>query len=356
MAPAAPLTQLAYQKEPQSIVWGVRQDGVLVAMTYERDIESFKVGWARNVLGGYSNAAQTPAKVESLSVIPSSDGTRDELWLVVQRYVNGATHRYVEYLAPIFDETTEQQDVFLLDAGLTYDAPVTITAATKASPVVVTAVAHGFLNGDRVRIVNVEGMTQLNGQTFTVAGKTTDTFQLAGIDGLAYGTYVSGGEVRKLITSISGLGHLEGESLQVLADGAVLPAVTVTRGRVTLSLSASVVHLGLGYSSDGQLLRLDAGAADGTAIGKKRRTHTVGFLLHRTLGFKFGMNFDELEEVTFRTSADPLTRAPALFSGILSDTITADYDHENQICWRQDQPLPGTILAVMPQLVTQDRG
>lgn len=350
------VTQIAYQKEPLSIVWFVREDGALIAMTYERDIESFKVGWARNFLGGSVDAAGNGTEVEAIAVIPSPDGTRDELWLVAKRYINGAVHRYVEYLAKVFEETDEQQDAFLVDAGLTYDAPVTITGATKANPVVITAVAHGFSNGDRVRIQDVQGMTQLNGESFTVANKATDTFELLGINGTAYTTYVSGGEVRKLVSSISGLNHLEGQSVTILADGAVLPNATVTGGSVTLSNPSGVVHLGLGYNSDGQLLRLDAGAADGTSLGKTRRTHRVGFMLHRTLGLKFGMDFSELEEITFRTSADPMTRAPGLFSGIKSETISADYDFENQICWRQDQPLPGTIQAILPQMVTQDRG
>ena len=50
-----------------------------------------------------------------------------------------------------------------------------------------------------------------------------------------------------------------------------------------------------------------------------------------------------------------MNRAVALKSGVLPLEFDADYDTENQLCWRQDQPLPGTILAVMPQMVTQDR-
>lgn len=68
-----------------------------------------------------------------------------------------------------------------------------ITAATKANPCVITSAAHGFVNGDTVYINNVVGMTELNGLSFTVAGATTDTFQLSGINSTAYTTYVSGG-------------------------------------------------------------------------------------------------------------------------------------------------------------------
>lgn len=352
--------QIAYQKEPQSIVWGVREDGVLIGMTYERDVDSFKVGWARQIIGGISDAASSSAVVESVAVIPSPDGSRDEAWIVVQRRINGATHRYVEYLTTIYNDLMDQQDAICLDAASTYDSPVTMTGATAASPVVVTAASHGFSNGDQIRITGVLGMTTLNGPTYLVANKTAGTFQLANlsgtlIDGSAYAAYVSGGEVRKLISTISGLNHLEGESVAIYADGAKLPNATITKGVLTLSNPSAVVQIGYSYSSDGQLLRLDAGSADGTALGKTRRTHRVGMLLHKTEGLKIGMSFDELDEYIFRTSADEGNRAVPLFSGIISETVTADYDFENQFCWRQDGPFPGMILAVMPQMMTQDR-
>ena len=71
----------------------------------------------------------------------------------------------------------------------------TITAATAANPVVITAAAHGLSNDDSIMIDYVLGMTQLNGNTYTVAGATTDTFQLSGVDGSAYTAYSSAGNV-----------------------------------------------------------------------------------------------------------------------------------------------------------------
>jgi hypothetical protein len=70
---------------------------------------------------------------------------------------------------------------------------IRITGATKANPCVISATAHGFTDGDTVYINNVAGMTELNGNSYTVAGATTDTFQLSATDSSAYTTYVSGG-------------------------------------------------------------------------------------------------------------------------------------------------------------------
>lgn len=85
------------------------------------------------------------------------------------------------------------------DGGIVTETTKTITAATAADPVVVTASAHGYSNGDRVYITNVAGMTQLNNREFTVANKTTNTFELSGIDGSGFDAYTSGGDVGKIV-------------------------------------------------------------------------------------------------------------------------------------------------------------
>lgn len=356
------IVELAYTKEPQSIVWGVRVDGALIGMTYERDLDALRAGWHKHFIGGYGDAANNMAEVESIAVIPSPDATREELWMIVKRYINGSTKRYVEYLTKFFEDTDDQQDAYFVDCGLTYDNPKTITGITKANPAVVTSASHGFSNGDKVKIVDVEGMTEVNGESYIVANVATNTFELTSVNGGAninsssYTTYVSGGEVRKFVSTVSGLSHLEGQVVTVCADGAPQPNKTVSSGAITLSTSATVVHVGFGYNSDAQMLRLEAGAADGTALGKTRRIHRVGILIHRSLGLQIGTSLDELDTLTFRTSTDPLTRAPALYTGIISETIQSDHDFENKIAWRQSQPLPCTVLAVMPQMKTEDRG
>ncbi len=354
------VAQMTYQKEPQGIVWCVRNDGVLAGMTYDRDADALRVGWHRHIFGGYGSAAQTDAFCESAQVIVSPDTLREDLWLIVQRYVNGHVVRHIEFVTQLFDETVEQRDAFFVDAGLTYDLPKTITAITKANPAVVTANTHGFSNGDKVLITNVFGMSQVNSNTYLVANKTSNTFELttltgANVNSTAYSTYVTGGQVRKLVTVIEGLNHLEGQTVQILADGSVRPNQTVTAGKITLSDPAATVHIGFGYNSDGELLRVEAGAADGTALGKTRRVHRAGLLVYRSLGLKIGTAFDALDVITFRKTSDKLTRAPGLVSEILSESMEAPYDFENNFCFRQDQPLPCTILAVAQQLVEQDR-
>jgi hypothetical protein len=369
------IVEMADQSEPQPILWCVRNDGYLAALTYERDVDSLKVGWHRHLLGGSSDASGSPSIAESVAVIPSADGTRDELWVLVQRYVNGAVVRHVEYLTPIFDDTIEQKDAFFVDAGLTYDSPVTITAITRNAQCMVTAAAHGFSNGDKVLLSDILGLlnevdpdldleeqtSPLNGMSVLVSDSAANTFKIKDLDGdyidtSAFETpYASGGEVRKYVSVISGMDHLEGETVSILADGAVQPDQEVVSGDINLDVRATTVQIGYGYRSDGKMLRLNAGAADGTAIGKSQRTHRVGIMLHRSLGLKIGPAFSDLTELTFRKTSDKMSRAPELFTGILSEEFEGDYDFENQFCFRQDQPLPSMVLALMPQMVTQDR-
>lgn len=89
-----------------------------------------------------------------------------------------------------------EQDSFLLEFGDSYirfysnqspvyEAAVTITSATAANPVVVTATIHGYSNGDEVLIEGVSGQTELNGKRFIVANVTTNTFELTSEDGSA---------------------------------------------------------------------------------------------------------------------------------------------------------------------------
>ncbi len=92
-----------------------------------------------------------------------------------------------------------QNGVLLTVAGArAWAAAATISGATAANPVVLTAVAHGFLDGDRVTIAGVVGMVELNSNTYTVANSTDDTFELSGIDGSAFTPYTSDGTATKV--------------------------------------------------------------------------------------------------------------------------------------------------------------
>jgi hypothetical protein len=125
-------------------------------------------------------------------------------------------------------------------------------------------------------------------------------------------------------------------------------------GGITLPYAASQVQVGLQYNADARTLRPDAGAADGTAVGKTKRINRVNIRMVDTVGLKMGPDFNTLTPLQFRKTSVPAGQATPLFTGDKSDTFEGDYDFDAQICIRQAQPLPATITAIAPQLVEQD--
>jgi hypothetical protein len=157
------------------------------------------------------------------------------------------------------------------------------------------------------------------------------------------------------VTSVSGLFHLEGETVAILADGATHPDKVVSNGAITLDREATTVTVGLSYAADGRTLRAEAGAADGTAQGKTKRLHRTTFRFWDTLGWKYGRDFDDLFDDFFRSGGDPMDSPPPIFTGDKSVNWPGGYDREGYVVFRHDQPLPATLVAIMPQLITQDR-
>ena len=171
------LIQLAYQQEPSTVVWALRADGQLFGMTYMRDQQV--IAWHHHRIAGVSGT-KTWGEVESIGIIPATTSGEDELWMVVKRTINGVTRRFVEFMEVRFDpeEDMTKTDAFFLDSGLTLDDPKTISAATVANPGVITATAHGFSDGDLVDISDVLGMTELNGNRYTVIEAAANSFEI----------------------------------------------------------------------------------------------------------------------------------------------------------------------------------
>lgn len=153
-------------------------------------------------------------------------------------------------------------------------------------------------------------------------------------------------------TTISGLDHLEGETVTVLGDGAVRPSRTVSSGSITLDREVSKAQIGLSYTSRLRTLRLDAGANEGTAQGKIKRIHHVIVRLWRSLGMKVGPDANKLDVVPF--GPDKMNNSPTFFTGDKKVRFRGGYTRAGQITVQQDQPLPLTILGLMPQLNTFD--
>lgn len=363
------IAKLVNQRETIPIVWARTEEGKLRSMTYSRDDATLKVGWAPHKLGGQSDSSGTAPVIKTMAVIPSSDGTFDQLWMGVQRFINGTSVVNIEYLNKVFDDETNLEDAKLLDCSGTYDSPITISGISQAGSAIVTASAHGLVDGDQVKVTKVIGLNSsftdvsgyvvnsnlVNGQLFRVGSSSTNAFFLQDInngssyiDSRTYTPYFSGGEVRKLVQSISGLTWLKNETVKVLADGKVHPETTVnSAGVLALQYKAAVVQVGYGYNSDGMTLRAEAGAGDGTSIGKIRRVHRAAFMVHNVGEMQVGPGSSRLVPLTFDNFSQPQADQPQpLFSGIVRESLESEHDFQGQVFFRQSDPLPGMIQAI----------
>ena len=156
------------------------------------------------------------------------------------------------------------------------------------------------------------------------------------------------------ISSTSGLFHLEGQSVKILANGATHPDKTVSSGGITFDFSVTSAAIGLGYTSAMQTLRLEAGSADGTSQGKPKRIHAVTLRLDKTVGLEIGTDSTNLDRIFFRDDSMNMDTAIPLFTGDKEIEFPGGFDDDAKLYVRQDQPLPMTILALFPRLNTFD--
>lgn len=273
------LVDLAYQQFPHSILWFPREsDGALAGLTYLA--EQQVMGWHLHTLGGTWNNGTTnvPAVVESVACIPTPDGTKDQLWMVVKRTVNGNQVRYVEYFESPYElsDTPQNLGCFVDCAPVTYNG----------SPA----------------------------------------------------------------TTISGLSHLIGQEVSILADGSAVDNQTVNgSGEIILAVPASIVTVGLPYTSTLKVLPLEGGGSAGTGQGKLKRTNKFVIRVCETLGYEWSVDGVEFNTVDFRTADMAMGLPVPLQTNDLVTQIDMPVNFGAQYWVQQTQPYPLTVLALMPE-------
>jgi hypothetical protein len=193
--------------------------------------------------------------------------------------------------------------------------------------------------------------TDINGTGYTVSNVTTNTFRLLNegdaIDATAFPAYYSGGKVRKAVTEVSGLWHLEGEDVVALANGYVVEDLTVTDGKITLPEPCSRIHVGLPYTAEIETLNLDAGQGQATIQGKAKKISRLSVLVENSLGMWAGPRRDAMRETGFRPPAQ-WGQPPDLKTGVADLTLKPDWNKEGSYVIQQRDPLPSNILGLIP--------
>lgn len=364
---------------------------------------------------------------------------RSEVWAVVKMEVNGSTVRFIECMEKQYRADEDlQEDAFYVDSGLTLSNPKTISGITSADPAVVTATAHGISDSTEVRIVRVKGMTEINGNSYILAESATNSFELSALDGVsitaitkanpgqvtapdhgmatndevhfhnvggmtevngngytitkvdddnvtigvdtsAFTTYTSGGtmnaavdtsdtddftaysadgEVRAKQSTVTGLDHLEGETVQVYADGFVQDDKTVSSGSITLDDAASVVHVGKQYERRWKSLKLAFGANEGTAVAKPKTIADLGVVLMETGAGALSFATEDVDgenaftQLVTRDAGQINDDPTPFFTGEKKLGVAAGYDTDLRLVIKGTAPLPSTVLGLVPELDT----
>lgn len=345
---------MAYQQNPDTILWCVCSNGTIATMT--REVDQEVQGWTRQVTDGL---------YESIATIPSTTEALDEVWVVVNRTINGSSVRYVERFKN--QEIPDRQDMcFYVHSGLTYNAydetvsPTSTSlslSATAGTTVVVTTSAVYFSSGDvgqRIRAIDSDGVTV---GELEIVGFTSSTIVIGEVkynfDALSY----AAGYWGLSVSTISGLGHLQGETVTVLADGGNdKPNKTVSNGSITLAYDYFVVSVGLPYTQEILTLPQEAGAQSGTAQGKIQRINQVGFKVNRSYkGFLVGGDSTLLDKIIFRDPTTLMGTPETLYTGTISNvSFRDDYRVGSKVMIRNNDPLPIELLSIITTLDTNE--
>lgn len=244
---------MTYAQDPDAIMWVVRGDGELCSLTHMREQEV--TAWARHT---------TQGSFLAVCAIPESEG--DTVYTAVQREIDGASLKYIEYLST---------DAYV-------DSSITMNAETG-----------------------------------------TDVW--------------------------TGLDHLEGEEVTIVADGFVHPARTVEGGSLTLARPATTITVGLPYTSRIELLHPEIPMNDGTSQGRQARIPELTIRLQDTIGLNVNGRPQPVLDL-------PLTldEPPELFTGEITVKANTGWQYPLSTTLTQDLPMPFTVLGVISLVEVND--
>jgi hypothetical protein len=341
------IVDMCYAKSPQPLLWFVSTTGKLLGLTY---VPEQQIGaWHQH---------DTDGVFESCTVV--AEGNEDSLYVIVRRTINGNSVRYVERMAT--RQVNLLKDCFFVDAGSTYNGTnltamtVTVTGGTSWGPadvLTITASSSLFVWPGTTDVNDAIVLTDSTGASYRLKILATSS------------ALVATAKVDKVIPvalratptavwafardTVSGLSHLEGKTVSILADGAVMPQVVVTGGVAVLERASVVVHVGLPYESDLQTLPV-ALNIDAFAQGRVKNVNQAWIRVFQSSGIFVGPDANKLTEAKQRTT-EPYGSPPALKSDEVSVAMTPTWAQSGQIYIRQSDPLPLTIVGITTEIV-----
>jgi len=342
------ITDMTLAKAPTPVVWMVSTSGKLVGLTY---VPEQQVGaWHQH---------DTDGTFESVTTV--AEGSIDAAYCVIKRTINGNTKRYIECMGT--RNYTSQRDSFFVDSGKSYNGTntnnsrtVTITSSgnyTKGSSVTLEFPSNipvfkfggnGLTTDLEDAIVIVDGTETYRCDITAIADNHTATVKLdrdlpSNLQNTAITTY----EIAE--KNLSGLSHLVGKTVSILADGAVHPTRVVdNNGAIVLTRAASVVHIGLPYVCDLKTLPLSL-QTEAFGQGRVKNLNHAWLRVFESSGIFAGPTSEKLTEAKQRTT-EPFGSPPNLKTDDIKIMLTPSWQDYGQIFIRQTDPLPLTIVGV----------
>jgi hypothetical protein len=351
------ITQWAWAEEPFKIVWAVRNDGILLSLTFVKEQEI--IGWAhRDTQGQFLS-------VGTVTEPTSTAGNVDAIYVVVQRIINNQTVQYVERMAerafPYGMEDAWAVDAALQSSGTAPAVTLSTTAITVGTSADFIASADVFTAGMVGWVIRMAGgiatITQFISTT-RVHATVTQALTPYITDAATSPAFAASGAwtLWQPFTVFSGLDHLEGEAVVGLVDGIPFGPLVVTNGAIVLSTQATKVVVGLSFTPRLQTLALDLG--EPTVQGKRKKIPAVTARVKDTLNLSIGSSFTNLvpmkDLVLGNVGSATNATVTNLVTGDARTLLDPLYQVPGQYCFQQPFPLPASILGVIPEVTVGD--
>ena len=325
------IKDMAFQKSPYPMVWAVSTSGKLLCMTYvpEERLRS----WHQHTTAAGS--------FESTAAI--AEGDEDTVYAVTQRTAGGESIRSVECMAP-------QRFGGLLPSAFFVDSGLTADLANSSTKVVrVEAAGTGYVLGAEVNLISTSHLFRTDGSDvgdlLTVStGEVEITSVTDSMNAIGRVVQLIPAAVQNVATAdwawkrktFSGLDHLAGETVSVLADGVPTVAVVSASGGLTLTTAATIVHVGLPIGATMRTLPMTAGV-EGGGQGRTRNPSDIWIKVEDSAGGFAGGILNQLSPTGLTTNA--------LQSRVVDVSTRGEWD-EGQVYIQQSLPLPLTVVSI----------
>jgi len=365
------IEEWCYQDVPNKTVWMVRDDGILLGLTYLKEQEV--LAWHQHETGSdwaLSNGIMSETgsdTIESACVV--SEGDEDALYLSVKRWRVAEAVDYSHCIERLrLRVSTPVEDCFFLDSGLSYDGN---NDSVDRQIYVYANGGDTWLQGEVHNVMSGAGVFDPTGEAPTLA-QVGDHIVFPDKSRMLIESVVSTSVCTASIFSeelpadyravsvmawglakddFAGLYHLTGRDISALADGNTVEGLSVGgAGDFTLPLPSVKVHAGLSIKADGKTLSLDIPPGGGSLMDKRKIVPAVSFKLLNSGTFEAGPDENSLSAVFDAPPDSTGQTTQELVTGVYEKAISTQWNTTGVVFFRQKDPLPVNILAIIPQI------